>query len=340
MTVTRRSAAVVGKTPEALFWGLAQPCSVRRRGIPERNQASGIFQDLRSLRELDLALEQSRVVDGIALHPNAIDCEPAESLGFLVDEVIQAYGGPQVEQVCGNCPANFLQVAGKKSQTARLAGCFGVLPISNPGDHPLIAAVEDRYQEARKIPGGNSGSYSGLDRQLKRLSETQPAWYGLWGHSPIHDDDLASLLELFRRLTHEPTEAWRQPTKFGETLINRSLHAALHELTMAIEVAYRLKIPLHVEYIPAGYSDGVLWRVFAHCQICKFSYGADRAHPDLCACCGVRGFVQAERTRKVLGLRPYLFLEKIIGRNRTNEVRQAAVKQAVDRLKTGDPSGG
>jgi hypothetical protein len=85
----------------------------------------------------------------------------------------------------------------------------------------------------------------------------------------------------------------------------------------ALELAQQNQLRMHLEFVPAGVSDGVNWDLPASCGACN-AHRSSRIHP--CSICGTEGMWREGRRRKVLGLRPYLKLVDIVGREKTEQL--------------------
>lgn len=328
--VSKRRAAIVGPTPETLYWALEHRCPWR---TPDgKVPAIKAFQELRALRELSRARRECRITEGIALHSSALEGRGAPILGFLVGDIEQAYGGrAAIDQACGACPANTDRGIGG------WAGCHGWLPLLRANTQAENAGGATQLTE--RIPELVDEVVSQLDlgEDYERLFlATQPRWYGLWCASPWSTNQaelgLRIMAEILRHLElkDEPSrqqfEAWEGWTGL----------AGLRRLVGAAGLAVSSGIPLHFELVPPGFSDGTTWHLPARCGRCRVV--RDEA---VCRCCGIRGNLQAPTRRKVLGLRPYLDLAGVIGRDRAKaavENLRAAADWGSDREGTTAPT--
>ncbi len=303
--VSKRRAAIVGPTPETLYWALEHPCPWRT--LDGQGPAITAFRELRALRELSRARREGRIAEGIALHPSALEGGGEPILGFLVGEVEQAYGGrAAIDGACGACLAN------TDREIGGWAGCHGWLPIFRSNIH--VESPGGSTQLTERIPElvDEVVSQLELDEEYERLFlVTQPRWYGLWCTSPWSTSQAAlglrimteilGRLEMNDKSSMPKFEVWEGWTRL----------VGLRRLVSAARLAVSAEILLHVELVPPGYSDGTTWQLPARCGRC-------RAIRDdvVCRCCGIRGNLQAPTRRKVLGLRPYLDLAGVIGRDR------------------------
>jgi len=295
----KRNAAIIGPTPAFLRWAIHHPCPLRE--IKPKNLPNSTFRQLRSLRELSESLIEKRVMDGIAFHPDTGADGPL--LGFPVDETADAFGGLDlVQSHCGGCSANSLDAVGG------WAGCFGLVKIV---DLPAIlqqvertAAARDFYSQVqhRSDFGFKPGSKTGAGSKSKGPRHLGPErlWYGLWVNQIV---------------TPAATEILRW---FLDDLRDRS--GEWESLCLAVERCVQHKMDLHIELHPTGVSDGQKWSLDPHCATCKAPRVAESG--DACRVCGKELIEQAEKKRKVLGIRPYMHLEYIFGKQKCEELRE------------------
>lgn len=129
------------------------------------------------------------------------------------------------------------------------------------------------------------------------MTVTHPRWYGLWVVDPLPADVLEILVSW----------AW----KVRQTV--QSVPNLLLDITMferACRTAREQSIPLRVESFPPGKSDGVHWFIPAYCQWCR----APRiGRSTICPTCRRDAPIIGPQKRRVLGRRPYLNLETILG---------------------------
>ena len=85
----------------------------------------------------------------------------------------------------------------------------------------------------------------------------------------------------------------------------------LAELQFALQQASCHRLKVWIESVPIGWSDGQTWRVPAHCQACGAEWS--RAEKGVCSECAAVSSFQGERRMKVLGLRPFIQLSKVLG---------------------------
>lgn len=308
----KRSVAIYGPTPQFVRWAIGRPCPIREHETENLPDAS--FRQLRGLREFSIGLIQDRVFEGICVHPNASADEISAARGFAGEEVLDSHGGESVVAgCCGGCPANALndQLPGV------WGGCYGWLPATTgfcfeatlkqtntashrmPPDQPGIDIVRliDETIEQHSL-GGETDQF---------FNRTSPRWYGLWGTSVIHKEKVAFLFRLFELVVARCLELNEtQKSSLSDVIRFRDalLHCVTNDLTM------------HLELMPPGVSDGQTWSISAHCPECKFEM-KDHQPNRHCQACGRKGNPHGVRKSKVLGLRPYVQLEGVLGRAKT-----------------------
>ncbi|HMP78603.1 MAG TPA: hypothetical protein PKD54_04070 [Pirellulaceae bacterium] len=306
----KRIAAIVGPTPPHIRWSLLQSC--RLRPAVRNDQPDSVFRQLRSLHELSNAYQQNRVLDGIAWHESCLP--PAEMTsdlvalpendlvprGCFVEEVLNVYGGVEfVTNQCSVCLANTF-----KGQHG-WAGCVGTLS----GWSVRSSGGGDPYPN---LFDWLDGKYGAMDWHWWREQcqvETNPHWYGLWLRSPIDPQVLPFVGQIMDTALASIAQ------------LDASARNDLSRFCTAVALAMEHHIPLSVISVPPGFSDGVTWTISAHCQHCHAPRGTGAP---ICAVCKVSAPVEPARKRKVLGLRPYLGLESLIG--------PSAARQALSRF--------
>jgi len=229
-------------TPEFIRWAIERPCPLRDHENwqdPERTE-----RQLRALREYSDAVATGRVCDGVCLHADASndDCESHRPMGFLEDEIGDAYGGHElIRSACSNCPANIHNQASKSS----LAGCYGWFESPSP---------------SLRIGGAH------IDRTLlnsirQAFPRTTPTWYGLWINTPLQTHQRELLIQLFEQLQIDQT---------------------IQPFVQALRVSVDLNLPIHVTLVPSGHVEGKIWTISAHCSRCKHEMRIDARHCSCC----------------------------------------------------------
>ncbi len=286
----KRSAAIIGPTPQFVRWAIAQPCSLRE--IDLDNLPESTFRQLRGIRALSEGLKENRVFEEICVHPSVSSMDHADQArGFPIAEVLEIFGGQQgLNECCNRCSAN-----ATADQSIQWAGCYGWLPADSSWNLPRAepGPGEKRLKIEEDLPPILE---SIILRNLRKAFELEfgpgNPWYGLWRPRILNSGQLQvlkSALELAIELTQDA--------------------APVRHLLDASERCLRFEIELHVELVPPGYSDGSTWVVFAHCPDCKCVVASRQE----CQGCRRKGSFADERKFKVLGYRPYLLLAQVLG---------------------------
>lgn len=303
----KRTAAILGPTPPFLRWAIQLTCPFRDanpKSVPD-----AAFRELRSLRALAVGEIEDRIVDGICLHPDVANVMPEQATGFPAVEIYAAYGGREkVDLACGNCVANVpvdLNASLGGGAESGKAGCFGWLAFG--GDSGANDFQKLMRCQPNSIPSLDPYSIvdqfeAAIDAAERRKSlaklfrVTTPAWYGVWSHSKFSSQQIKWLAEVAGRIASEQIDWLR--------------------LRAAIEVCAEHDLTLHVDLLPSGESDGVYWTVRPSCSVCGFSLPLESESSLPCSVCPVcNSAASPSRARqfRVLGLRPYLNLQSIIG---------------------------
>lgn len=301
----KRSVAVLGHTPQFVRWAIAQPCPLRT--MSEDNLPDVSFRQLRSLREYSMGRAQGRVVEGVCLHRSATISQPDQARGFFGAEILDAHGDESfVEECCSACPANAIE----DQQSEIWAGCYGWLPAT-PG---FQFDVTEEAVESRRLPeaGERDELVTILDEVVTDLGigqladdlfkRTSPRWYGIWRTDKFEAQKLKFLHQLFAQVALRFETCPSDLEHFVAAL----LRCVEHELV------------LHTELVPPGFSDGRTWQLSGYCPDCKCEMGAKGQQK--CPACGRFGHPHEIRKSKVLGLRPYVFLNGVIGKSKTVEL--------------------
>jgi hypothetical protein len=195
--------------------------------------------------------------------------------GFRLDDIFHLWGGQvSVQALCHHCPANLRR---HPDENGQLAGCCGWLAAND--DAMVWRSLVDRCWP---------------DRQPAAILTTRPRWYGLWaaGHwtTPILDFVIRLFVEI---------EA-----------VNSPVAVAAREFRELLTGCRQASLGLDVELVPAGFSTGVVWTIPCHCDRCRAPYSPNDTS---CPVCKKGGRGHPEIKRRVLGHRPWVPLEKIVG---------------------------
>ncbi len=310
----KRSVAIFGPTPQFVRWAIDQPCPLRETDVD--NLPDRTFQQLRCLREFSRGLIENRVFENICVHPASSSEDTTQARGFNADDVLDAVGdAASVQRCCQSCPANALS----DSHPGTWAGCYGWLPATSgfsfdsflrngvnlnrldeqlayrPGRFDFVAILENVIQNLD------------LSRTRSVFTTTTPRWYGLWQNMILNCEQLNLLYEILESGTTQCLNEGAHPDEIADLILLRNA------LKRCIE--HRLKF--HVELIPPGISDGRTWTLAAHCPDCKFEMPP--VGRQNCTACGRTGNPVGQRKSKVLGLRPYVNLVGVLGKQMTAE---------------------
>jgi hypothetical protein len=232
---------------------------------------------LRGIHAAGVALAERQVCEGIAVRRQ----QNGDWLGFRIDDVFGLWGGPdRVARACTSCPANAAPSAGGKPP---IAGCFGWLAA----DGNIAAwhqAVEDGWPASPDLTSAIAGNIP-----------TQPRWYSLWINRAIAGKQLELVARLFRAIGREGLPAIR---------------GAAQHFVAVLETCHRNGLTLDVELVPAGFSDGLVWTIGRHCDRCR---APKRSGSIACSVCRKRGGGHPEVKKRVLGLRPWVPLSRVVG---------------------------
>ncbi len=291
----KRNAAIIGPTPQFVRWAIDHSCPFR--DIDLGDLAKTTFRQLRSLRALSEGIREERVFEEICVHESVEIVHPdfgsSPARGFLVNEIYSVFGGRQfLQSCCGRCPANADDGHGDA-----WAGCFGWL-AADLGWEMSPIQIEERSIEENLVQ-----IFSNIVLELRddfeRCFESLPAnWYGLWMPKIFSSEQVRLLAKVFAIASRSISTGSKQIRSF-------------QQLSDAIQRCNEYDLNLHAELVPAGYSDGVRWKILAHCPDCKCV-----PHPTAakrCAACNSERKPVQARYQKVLGFQPFLMLEHLLG---------------------------
>lgn len=300
-----------------------------------------------------------QTIDFVARFTSTDAAQDAESLvahawGFFADEVVGPFGGAAfVDGCCGSCPANTHEV------TDAIAGCYGSLAAiavsKSEGQHDRKrdSGVVDRScpkPSSQPIEASRlAGRYPLLglvDRVIERLDlaaeldkaflPTRPHWFGLWRSQLPSPKQIDLLRRIFIELTcdggelseyerQEHIEAESEQAKVSEggvvehAVFSKPLEAA-KGLLRALELCRQHDLKIHFEAIVPGNSDGQHWELEPTCPNCGCGFDKRAVQRRECPACRRRGGPQQGRKFKVLGMRPYVQLAGIVGKQKTLEL--------------------
>ncbi|MEM9410106.1 MAG: hypothetical protein AAGA30_03265 [Planctomycetota bacterium] len=279
----KRAAAILGSTPSFVRWAIRHPCSLRQ--LTDKDLPNQSFRQLRSIRELSIAKIENRIINDICIHPE--NYHSGDTIrGFPIAEITSLYESfESLEKNCKECPAN---AVGHESEGQVLAGCYGWL-LSRDQDIDWITQFETKTIEAPlssdELPQGTRNWFQIWQRR---------SWYGQYANR------LYEFLKSISMGSKTPT--------------------AMLDLIRAAEQCSQHQMTLETELIPAGFSDGLTWRIESHCSNCRCEAGMGKSCPE----CGSRQ-IHPETKKKVLGLRPYMLLKSILGPKHADELATRAV---------------
>ena len=315
----KRSVAILGSTPSFVRWAINRPCAFREiypQRLPETT-----FRQLRAIREVSVAESENRIHESICVHPYANANDADSALGFPIDEVVDLLGGSQlIADTCKTCPANAVAI----QQPGLWAGCYGWFTSALNFDFRSVTlGLNHETQQNSLNNASNQGVSDSQKNDLIQLinraaqranlksaiartfSETTPIWFALWQSTVLNSDQLAILDLLIQDVI-----------KHLKQLETNLSFQDLVRFADAISICRQHSFPLHAELVPAGHSDGLHWTIGRHCGRCKNSLMPTRKQ---CPACGERGNQRNEIKLKVLGIRPYLNLSQVYGREATQQ---------------------
>jgi hypothetical protein len=314
----KRSVAVLGHTPQFVRWSIDHACDIRAGD--DTTSPDSTFRQLRGVREFSLGEAENRVVDSVCIHRSASSDHPDLAMGFTESEVLAVFGGRDaIETCCSGCKANTNSL---DSDDPLWAGCYGWLTAdgsslaslsggeelsdgqaANESDDGLASPTEDMLVKeiGFAIQMLNLGSLIETN-----FAKTVPAWFSFWQKPTLTVPQLLLLEKVF-------STALRRHESSGDPDFVDDLLRFIDALTLC----HRHSLKLNVELVPRGYSDGVTWTTFAHCPRCHHGVSSPEETWQICPACGHESPPSGERKSKVLGLRPYVNLERVLGEART-----------------------
>ena len=278
----KRTAAVLGPTPPFLRWAIEQDCALR--DIDVENLADQTFRQLRNVRELSNGYREDRVLEDICVHPAPIS-DTSLVRAFHADEVFDFFGdATSLSERCGNCDANC-----NSSLKTDWAGCYGLLPVN-------LNFTFGHTAQAQVMPVDN------LTALVDQAIGEENGFYRLWTKNWIEEETVVNLASIFDSVVSQ-----------------RPQHARLKQFADACRRCMDHRMRLFVELVPGGFSDGIHWKLNRACENCRFESQTPREKGTPCPVCKNRHPDDLGKKAKVLGLRPYLLLERVLGKTQTQE---------------------
>ena len=308
----KRSVAVLGPTPQFLRWSIDHACSIRVGGDTASPDAT--FRQLRGVREFAMGQAEGRVVENICLHTSACSDQPELAMGFTESEVLSVFGGRDtIENCCSSCKANTNAL---DSGDPLWAGCYGWL-TADGSSIASLADGEDVNESADDLPAPSEDMLiKEIEFAIKMLNlgslietnfaKASPAWFSFWQNPTLTIPQLLLLEKVF-------STALRRHESSGDPDFVDDLLRFIDALTLC----HRHNLKLNVELVPRGHSDGVTWTIFARCPRCHHGVSSPAETWQACPACGHESPPSGERKSKVLGLRPYVNLNRVLGTDRT-----------------------
>lgn len=273
------------------MWAIERECPLRNSNnwaAPEQTA-----RELRPLQAYSEALQDGRVFEGICLDRSSTDLtNDSVAMGFPLTEIAAAFGDADfIAVTCRDCPANV-----PESHRDSLAGCFGWFPVPD-----LKEPINRAFSRIRSTFVAND------ERVRVRRTVTQ-GFYALWINSNWHGAKLMGAIELFAAVVGDTSLGNRQFLRF----------------VTALRVAAQQGLAVRVQLMPQGVLEGKWWRVVQHCPHCRAQWVSDSKR---CTACDFTGNPLPERRRHARGTRPFLPLEKIVGKQQLNEFLNRYAKQ-------------
>ena len=316
----KRSVAILGPTPSFVRWAIEQPCPLR--DIDVENLPDQSFRQLRNLREFSIGLIEKRLFEGFCVHVGSASSNVEDCRAFSGNEVLDAHGGAEaVDSQCRECPANALD----NSRSGVWAGCYGWLPalggfsfdkLINADsnlltEHELENRDEDCHIDLVEAFEATIGKHKLVDPLRNLFHVTTPWWYGIWQAGKLNREQAIGLsIVVGATLEDLKSNGAAAGTKLNECVAN------LVQFHDALNCCVDHRLTLHVELMPPGHSDGRTWTIFSHCPNCKIEM-TEKPEQQRCSACGKFGNPHGQRKSKVLGLRPYVQLVGVMGKEKT-----------------------
>jgi hypothetical protein len=322
----KRSVAIYGPTPQFVRWTIKQACPFRE--LSDNNLPDQTFRQLRSIRELSLGIQDGRFVEGFCLHPTIDQSSDGPVLGFPAEEVWQIYGPREIiEKSCGDCPANTPPTE-SADENPLWAGCYGWLssaPTFRFGSESHHESMASTPHQESLVDWVHDIAMAQIDRKSfdAAFPAANQAWYSLWQNEIPNRTQLTLMSEIFEAVLGVAKKETANDA--ADHFIN-----GIFQFKEAIKRCLNHNTELHLQLITAGHSDGLKWTTSSYCPGCRapMEFGEQET---VCKICNRRGNPTGGKKSKVLGLRPYIQLDGIVGAEKTKElVRQYKETQSAD----------
>ena len=281
----KRTAAVLGPTPPFIRWAISQDCELRDLDV--ENLADQTFRQLRNVRELSNGYREHRVFEDICFHPAPVG-DTSLVRAFPNSEVFDFFGdADSLTSRCGNCPANC-----SAHVSTDWAGCFGLLPAN-------LNFTFGHTSQPQVLPNDD------LIPLVNEAMQEEHGFYRLWKGKWIAEDNNAELKTIFQSISDKRAD--NQPLQqFADACRRCADHGMM----------------LYAELVPSGFSDGIHWKLNRACEVCRYESDQPREKGSPCPACKIRHADDFGRKAKVLGLRPYLLLQRVLGEVKTRQIVQ------------------
>lgn len=165
-----------------------------------------------------------------------------------------------------------------------------------------VANAVSRSQAGEEVWAGCYGWFRSEFSSVNYINSFQKAsanWYKVWQTNTWENSELVILQKILLNI---------------ENIAN---DPALCELNTAVAACLENELTLETELVPGGDSDGLHWTINSHCPTCKFELPESQLR---CDGCGRQGTPNRAVKRKVLGLRPYVKLTRLLGVEKTEKL--------------------
>ena len=300
----KRSVAITGATPAFLRWAIWHPCDLRP--LDPYRFADQTFRKLRGVRELSVAKVENRCDDDFCFHPEAfVETAPAVDLvrGFQRAEIAAVFGGEEaVFANCLDCPANVL--ASRVDGVA--AGCFGFMATTEFDLQRLMSGYSQgslaEFDLVQRVQA--AAEKMNLESELSKwFGPGTIVWHRLWKQTILSRKQLAIVDRVFSAVI-ESSEA--------------AIPSHVLDFARAVSACLKHEMRLHVELVPAGFSDSETWKLNTACPDCKYEPAQVKKLQKCLGCGRIGGMAEGQKFR-VLGMRPYSVLAGIVGPSRVAE---------------------